>query len=406
VDPDAGDDDIFHGAHSFPYDAIDMQDNRKGGSVASNGLTAEVEAFLATNPPGRPPADLAERFAWLVDYQRRVHEAGLAVVSWPVELGGRGLGPFEAIEVAEAMGRGKAPELINFVATEVVAPALRAHSTPEQVARWLPPMASAEVVWCQLFSEPDAGSDLASLRTRAVRDGGGWRITGRKVWSTWGQFAHKGLLLARTGDTALRHKSITAMVIDMDQPEVEVRPLVTMTGVAEFAEVAFDGAWVDDRDVVGEEGGGWAVALQMLENERGPYALRRVAVLGAGLERLTERARRAALPRAARERLVDAWISMFLLERRGAIVASRLATGSPLGAEATLAKVALTDAEQTVFAATLDSLGPCGMAWAGVEPEEVELYLYSRAASIYGGSAQIQRNVLAERYLGLPVEPR
>src|SRR3954452_24542813 len=244
----------------------------------SEALGAEVEAFTARNPAGRPPADLSERFAWLVDYQRRLHEAELAVVSWPKEYGGRGLSLFDAITVAEALGRAEAPELINFVAIEVVAPALMAFADDEQLSRWLPPMASAESVWCQLFSEPDAGSDLASLRTRAVQDGDCWRISGSKVWSTWAQFADKGLLLSRTGPLETRHKTIGAFVIDMRQPGVEVRPLVTMTGSAEFAEVVFDDAIVCGDDVVGDVGKGWSVAMRMLENERGPYALRRVAV--------------------------------------------------------------------------------------------------------------------------------
>jgi alkylation response protein AidB-like acyl-CoA dehydrogenase len=372
----------------------------------NEGLSAEVAAFLERNPMGRPPAELSERFAWLVDFQRRLHEAELAVVSWPKQYGGRELSPFDAIEVAEELGRSRAPELINFIATEVVAPALMAYATEEQLERWLVPMPSAEQVWCQLFSEPDAGSDLASLRTKAVRDGDQWRITGTKVWSTWAQFAHKGLLLARTGPLGERHRAIGAFLIDMRQPGVEVRPLVTMTGAAEFAEVIFDGAVVDDDDVVGHDTTlGWKVAMRMLESERGPYALRRVAVLSSGIARLHEAARQAPMTAALRMRIVDATIAMRLLELRAAKVASLLAEGRPLGAEATLTKVALTDAEQLIFAVAHELIGMQGCAWEE-EPNVVEEYLYSRAASIYGGSSQIQRNTLAERHLGLPPEPR
>jgi len=288
----------------------------------------------------------------------------------------------------------------------VVAPALLAYAAPAQLDRWLAPMASAAEVWCQLFSEPDAGSDLASLRTRAVPDDdGNWRITGAKVWSTWAQFAHRGLLLARTGTLESRHRGITAFVIDMDQPGVDIHPLVTMTGAAEFAEVVFDGAVARAEDVVGEVGAGWAVAMRMLENERGPYALRRVGVLASGLAGLQEVARSRSLTAHQRHRVVDATIAMRLLELQASRIAGLLADDQPLGREATLAKVALTDAEQVVFAVAHELLGLDGIAWHD-EPEEVELYLYSRAASIYGGSSQIQRNVLAERYLGLPPEPR
>jgi alkylation response protein AidB-like acyl-CoA dehydrogenase len=372
----------------------------------SEGLSAEVEEFIRRNPVERMPADLDERFAWLVDYQRRMHESDLAVVSWPKEYGGRGLSPFEAIQVAEELGRAKAPELINFVAIEVLAPALMAYGTQEQLERWLPPMGAAERVWCQLFSEPDAGSDLASLRTRAEPCEGGWRITGAKVWSTWAQFAQTGLVLARTGPLDSRHRGISAFVIDMDQPGVEVHPLTTMTGAAEFAEVVFDGALVRSEDLVGEVDRGWAVTLHILENERGPYALRRAAVLGAGMARVREVAGRRPLTRAQRERVVDAEIAMRLLEHRASAIAQLLVDDQPLGMESTLTKVALTEAEQCVFALAHDLLGMDGCAWDGDEPEEVELYLYSRAASIYGGSAQIQRNVLAERFLGLPPEPK
>ena len=372
----------------------------------SEGLSAEVEAFIAHNPIGRAPSGLDARFKWLVDFQRRLHEANLAVVSWPEELGGRGLSPFDAIQVAEELGRAKAPELINFIATEVVAPALMAYASPEQLLRWLPRMASADEVWCQLFSEPDAGSDLASLRTKAVWDGEVWRVTGTKVWSTWAQYADRGLLLARTGPLDTRHRTIAAFVIDMDQPGIEVRPLRTMTGTAEFAEIAFDDVVARPDDVVGAIDQGWSVAMRMLENERGPYAMRRVAVLSAGITVLHEMARRRDLSSMQRHAVVDATITMRLLEWRAARVAALLDAGEPLGAESTLTKVALTQAEQEIFAVTHDLLGPAGMAWADEQPEEVELYLYSRAASIYGGSAQIQRNVLAERFLGLPSEPR
>ena len=378
-------------------------------ATTNEALATEVQAFMERHPAGRPPADLDECFGWLVAYQRRLHEAGLAVVAWPSRFGGRDLSPFEAIQVAEALGAERAPELINFVAIEVVAPALMAFASEEQLLRWLPPMASADSVWCQLFSEPDAGSDLASLRTRAEKDGDVWRINGSKVWSTWAQFAEKGLLLARTGPLDTRHKTIGAFVIDMHQPGVEVRPLVTMTGAAEFAEVVFTDAIVREQDVVGDVAKGWSVAMRMLENERGPYALRRVAVLSSGITRLHDLARKRSLGPELRRRVIDATIAMRVLELRAAKVAALLVAGKPLGAESTLTKVALTDAEQLIFSVAVEMLGMDGVAWPaaeGGEPEEVEEYLYSRSASIYGGSSQIQRNVLAERFLGLPPEPR
>ena len=243
---------------------------------------------MGANPPGHAPLDLVERFTWLVDFQRRLHEAGLAVVGWPERFGGRDLRPSMPSRWPSASGGREPPKLVNFVATEVVAPALLAFAEEDQLKRWLPPIASAEDVWCQLFSEPDAGSDLASLRTKATFDGEVWRISGAKVWSTWAQFAQKGLLLARTGPLDTRHRTIGAFVIDMEQPGIEVRQVVTMTGAAEFAEVVFTDAIVQPEDVVGEVDKGWAVAMRMLENERGPYAMRRVAVLGSGFAHVRE----------------------------------------------------------------------------------------------------------------------
>lgn len=366
-------------------------------------LVEEVRRFVAANPVDALPHDLDARFAWLVDYQRRQHAAGLAVPAWPARWGGRDLALDEAIVVLEELGRARSPELINFVAVEVLAPALMAFVDEARLAAWLPPMASADVVWCQLFSEPDAGSDLASLRTRATPDGDGWRINGRKVWSTWAQFADKGVLLARTGPSESRHRGITAFVLDMRRPGIEVHPLVTMTGAAEFAEVTFDDVYVGPEGLVGEVDGGWAVALHVLANERGPYALRRAAVLRAAMEGVRQLARRAASS-AARRRVVDAHVAMWLLDRRIASVAADLEAGRAPGDGAPITKMALTTAEQAVYDAAQDLLGLDGIA--GLDEGWAEGWLYSRAASIYGGSAQIQRNVIGERMLGLPPEPR
>lgn len=390
-----------------------------GAGIAGGGdhdaLRREV-ATLIERLDRRPlPRHLDERFARLVEAQKQLHDAGLAVVAWPERFGGRGFGPAEAAVVAGALGRAGTPETINFVALEVVAPALLRYATEEQLARWLPPMGPAEEVWCQLFSEPDAGSDLTSLRTRAVRDGDDWLVTGSKVWCTWGQFAHRGLLLARTGSVESRHKGISAFVVDMHAPGIDVRPLTTMTGISEFAEVHFEQARVPGSDLVGDVDGGWLVALEMLSAERGPYAVRRASVLQGALVALHAeiQARSEASPNAAlgatsglRRRIVDATIAMELLERRISQVVRQLEQGLAIGAEAAVTKMLLTRAEQHVFAACQEALGLPGVAWVGEEHPWVEAFLYSRAASIYGGTEQIQRNTIGERLLGLPREPQ
>lgn len=365
-------------------------------------LTAEVDDFMA----GRAlPAytDSAEAFmAELVTFQIALHQAGLAVVSWPPRFGGRDLDPSCAAIVARRLGQLGAPELANFVGMEVLAPALLRFASEDQLARWLPPMAEATELWCQMFSEPDAGSDLAALRTTARPDGDDWIVNGTKVWSTWGHLAHRGLLLARTGTTEERHRGITAFVVDMDSPGIEAWPLRAMTGRAEFAEVFFDDARVRSADIVGRVGGGWDVTVHILGSERGPYAVRRAAVVQTALDRVLRDARGLTLHPAVRDQLSRALISVRMLDLRIDAVVADLAEGRYPGPEAAVTKLLLTEAEQAVMAVAhhLDGLG--GAAWEGDTPAVVGDYMYSLAASIYGGSAQIQRNLIAERLLGLP----
>jgi len=372
----------------------------------SEELVAEVEAFLRVEPLVPHFADSDERFAYLVGYQRRLHEVALAVPAWPSELGGRGLGPRDAAAVATALGRGGAPELINFVGTDVLAPALFQFAGHERLGQWMPRIASAEEIWCQLFSEPDAGSDLTSLRTRAQQVSDGWRINGQKVWSTWAQYARWGFLLARTGSVEARHRGITAFAVDMRSPGITIRPLQTMTRAAEFAEVFFDDTLLPSDAVIGEVDNGWSVAQVILNAERGPYAIRRASVIGAALGRLLENARSAPCPADARAVVTQAYLDFRLLEWRIARLVEQLAAGGDVGPESPITKQLMTAAEQSTYAASLHLLGSHGAAWTTPDVTAiVEDYLYSRAASIYGGTAQIQRNLIGERLLGLPREP-
>jgi len=251
--------------------------------------------------------------------------------------------------------RAEAPEVINFVGIDVIAPALLVYADAEQLATWLPLMASAEEIWCQLFSEPDAGSDLASLRTRAEKTDAGWTINGQKVWSTWAQFATWGLLLARTGTAEDRHRGITAFVIDMATPGIDVRPLTTMTGSAEFAEVFFDNVELPDTALLGELGGGWQVAQVMLTAERGPYAIRRSAVLRGAMTGLQRLATGTADP-LARQRVAEATIAMELLDLRIADVVATLRRGEEIGADSALTKLFLGQLEQTIFSVAMEIL--------------------------------------------------
>ena len=255
------------------------------------------------------------------------------------------------------------------------------------------------------FALPEfATYDLASLRTRAEKTDAGWTINGQKVWSTWAQFATWGLLLARTGTAEDRHRGITAFVIDMATPGIDVRPLTTMTGSAEFAEVFFDNVELPDTALLGELGGGWQVAQVMLTAERGPYAIRRSAVLRGAMTGLQRLATGTADP-LARQRVAEATIAMELLDLRIADVVATLRRGEEIGADSALTKLFLGQVEQTIFSVAMEILGMGGIAYDSHDAAVVawvERYLYSRASSIYGGTAQIQRNIVGERLLGLP----
>jgi alkylation response protein AidB-like acyl-CoA dehydrogenase len=375
-------------------------------TTEQQALVGEVGTFLAAERPAPCFATLDDRFDHLVGYQRRLNAAGLAVPSWPANLGGRGLGPADAAVVSRALGMGGAPELINFVGTDIVAAALLRHVDQDRLKAWMPKMAAAEEIWCQLFSEPGAGSDLAGLRTRAVAVRGGYRITGQKVWSTWAQYATWGLLLARTGTPESRHGGITAFVLPMDAPGITIRPLMTMTGSAEFAEVFLDEVHVAADAVVGEVDGGWSVAQLMLDAERGPYAVRRAAVIGASVEWVLMMARRRRLDAPTRDQVVRAVTTFRLLELRIDTLVDGLAAGVDIGTQAPVVKQLMTNAEQAVFDVSMRLRRTDVLGWDDpVTGLAIGEYLYSRAASIYGGTAQIQRNIIGERLLGLPREP-
>ena len=370
----------------------------------------EVREFTGSIGPEPEFSTDEDHFQFLVEFQQRLNAAGLTAVAWPSLYGGRDLTPKEYAIVCEELGRARAPELINFVGIDVLAPALMAFCRPEQLRSWLPPMAAADHIWCQLFSEPDAGSDLTDLRTRAKRVPGGWSISGQKVWSTWAQYADFGVLLARTGTQESRHRGISAFVVDMANPAITVRPLRTMTGVSEFAEVFFDDARLPDDSIVGVPDEGWKVAQLILMSERGPYAIRRAAVLRGALSGLRELA--VSLGHSStelRRSIVDAVIDMRLLDLRIANVVDQLCAGHTIGNEAAITKLLLARTEQRIFTVAMGLLGSSGSAW---DPSDhpisqwVERYLYSRASTIYGGTWEIQHNIIGERLLGLPREPR
>ena len=384
-------------------------------SAEERRISEEVRSFLATNMPDpmSEPVSFDERIAWLRDWQRKLHEAGLVNVAWPKEHGGRGADLSEQMVVEEELARAGAPELIGVVGLGVVGPSIVAHGTDEQKARWLPKILSGEEIWCQGFSEPGAGSDLAALRTVADDRGDHWVLRGQKTWTSWAQYARWCAVLARTDAEAPPHRGISYLVADMRSPGVDVRPLVQLTGDAEFSEVYFDEVVVPKHQVIGTPNAGWGIAMHTLSHERGPAVAARAVKLRVLLDQLIIDARqleRAGRPviadEAVRSLLTRAHIQLQVLHCQSVrTVGTMIAKGKP-GLETSIDKLQLTRAEQLLGDAALAVLGPeapyadpdgpiDARHWQGV-------YLYGRAASIYGGTSQVQKNIIAERILGMP----
>ena len=358
------------------------------------------DAWIACIDTGRSPGS-ASRYldfdenGWLADLFARRY----LMAPWPVEFGGLGWSREMALAGFEALSRYEAPLPLYVTSLLLAGHGLLQYGTAEQQNRFLPKIADASEIWCQLFSEPEAGSDLASLRTRAERDGGKWIVTGQKVWSTWAHFARWGLLLARTGATESRHRGITCFVVDMDLPGIEVRPLRQLTGDASFNEVFMDQVLIDDAMRLGPVDEGWRVARSVLQAERGELGQRRVG--GVDIHRLIDRHRGAADPEA-RQRLA----ARYAQERILGWMAWR---GYGRGLEAQTLKLLRAEANMALQSLAISLEGPRAAAHDRKDSETPEIvygFLRSRANSIAGGTSEIMRNVIGEQLLGLPREPR
>jgi alkylation response protein AidB-like acyl-CoA dehydrogenase len=335
-------------------------------------------------------------------YLAALAPGGWAVPAWPVEYGGRDASPTDAAAIARELQGYRTPDLYPYlVGLHVIAPTLLAHATAPQRARWLPPIRDGSEIWCQLFSEPGAGSDLANLATRAERDGDAWRISGQKVWTSRGSYARWGFLLARTDPHVVKHAGITAFALAMNSPGVDVRPLVQMNGDAHFTEVFLDDVLVPDADRIGAAGSGWAVARTALANERGAVG-GAPSSSGAPVDRLLELARAAPIEPVTRDRVVAAYVDAEVarLTIRRARDAARAGTPGPEGSGHKLRGSAALKATAN---AALGLLGAEGLL-AGTEWSTV--FLTAPSISIRGGTDEIQRNIVGEAVLGLPAEPR
>ena len=375
-------------------------------SESELAFQAEARAWLAANVPSEPlpSMDTPEGWALHQEWEARLAEARFSVVSWPREYGGREASLVEWVVFEEEYYRAGAPGRVSQNGIFLLAPILFEHGTPEQQDRFLPSMATGERIWAQCWSEPEAGSDLASLRSTARRDDerGGWVLNGQKTWSSRAALAHWGFGLFRSDPEAQKHAGLTYFLFPLDAPGITVRPIAQLDGEAGFAEIFFEDVFVPDADVLGGVGDGWRVAMSTAGNERG-LSLRSPGRFCAAADRLVQLLRETAdAPGAAADRVVDAWIGAqaYRLYTWGTV--TRLRDGGDMGAAGSVNKVFWSELDVALHETALDLRGAEGE----VESTWLDGYTFSLSGPIYAGTNEIQRNIVAERILGLPREPK
>ena len=380
---------------------------------------AEVRTWLMENLPwdygqGLPPRfeDLGEEVAFLRRWQASLASGGWVGVAWPAAYGGRGAGPNEHFILQEELARARAPEMVGRIGLNLAAPTLLAHGTDEQKDRWLSRIRTAEDLWCQLFSEPGAGSDLAGVSTRASPVAGGWLVNGQKVWTSYAQFADWGVCLARTDPDAPKHKGISYLVVDMHDPGVEVRPLVQLTGEAEFNEVFLDDVFVPEDRLIGPENEGWRVANSTLSHERGVNP-RQLVIHMQLLEELLRLAETTGAfdEDRLRSALAQAYVEIRIFQLHNLRSVSRLSRGLDPGPEGSALKLYWSEMSKRFHDTAMAVVGDAAPLWKGAEANPGDgtwqrSWLYYQASSIWAGTNEIQRNVIGERVLGLPRPPR
>lgn len=337
------------------------------------------------------------------DWGRLLHSGGWAGPAWPVSEGGLGLGLDELTAYTEELVRHGTPEPMNANAIGILGPTIMTHGTADQQARHLPPMLAHEVSWCQGFSEPGAGSDLAGLSTRAVHDpeAGVYRLSGQKLWTSRAQYADWCYILVRTESGSSRHRGISMMLMRMDQPGVDIRPLRSIAGSYEFNELFLDEAVVEERDLIGQPGDGWKLAMFALGNERGTRLVERALKFrkeqSAGLHDVVATSASGSVPAAMAQGVIDARVVDAMAHR----VLALSAEGAELGALSSMAKLVWSEAYQKFLTTTMQCFGVDGLADAPPFDAWQDRLMRGRAATIYGGTSEVQRNVIAKS-LGLP----
>jgi alkylation response protein AidB-like acyl-CoA dehydrogenase len=382
-------------------------------TAAEEAFRDELRAWLVVHVPREsPPEDDVERRRFQRAWQRELAAGGWVGIQWPREYGGRAAGLHEQIIFTQEMARARAPEILDAVSVNIVGPTLIRFGTPAQRARWLPPIRPADEVWCLGFSEPNAGSDLASLRCRAVRDGDDFIVTGQKVWSSKAHFADWALLLVRTDPEVAKHKGITCLVVDMRSPGVTWRPLVQINGRSEFNELFLEEVRVPAANVIGAVNGGWPLIRAALAHERGTlWAFDFKVRLQNGSRALVDLYRRVresgrADVRTLRDRVAQAWIEAEVFGAHTLRILPRLHGAADAPPEAALQKLFGSEIQQRTLDLAMVLAGPYaqlghdtraldGGAWE-------EAYLYSRSVTISSGTSEVLRTLVAERSLGLP----
>jgi alkylation response protein AidB-like acyl-CoA dehydrogenase len=368
---------------------------------ATREFRDEVRAFLSANSDSFPTKsyDTAEGFEQHRRWDRTLFDAGLSVITWPEKYGGRDATLLQWVVYEEEYFRAGAPGRASANGTSMLAPTLFAHGTEEQRDRVLPKMASGEEIWAQAWSEPESGSDLASLRSTATQTDGGWLLNGQKIWSSRAPFGDRGFGLFRSDPTAERHRGLTYFMFDLKADGVTVRPIAQLGGDTGFGEVFCDNVFVPDADVIGGVHDGWRAAMSTSSNERG-MSLRSPARFLAPAERLVSEWRSRGADPAFADRVADAWIKAqaYRLHTFGTV--TRVAGGGELGAESSVTKVFWSDLDVALHQTALELRG----ADAELTNGWTDGLLFALGGPIYAGTNEIQRNIIAERLLGLPRE--
>ena len=387
------------------FSAEDESFRREVAEWLESELAGEFASVRGRGGPGDEGSLVDERKAW----ERRMGQAGYIGLAWPSELGGRGLPLTRQVIFYEEYARAGGPGRIGHMSETLLAPTVIAFGTEQQKRRFLPPILAGEEVWCQGYSEPNAGSDLANVQTRARLDGDEWVIDGQKVWTSWASFSDWCFVVCRTEPDSQRHKGLSYLLVPMHQDGIEIRPIMQMTGDAEFFEVFYDGARTARENVLGAPGEGWKLAMATLSFERGASTLGQQMSFRRELDAIVAEARRNGRldDPLLRQRLADAWIGLEL--QRYTALRTLADTGEATDRAAMVTKLFWASWHRELGKLAMDVLGPESEIAEGfpyaLTPLQ-RMYLFTRSDTLYGGSNQIQRNIISERGLGLPREPR